>query len=140
MRLVYQPEGQPEPQEWTVDLGRLRSQEVEQIEKLTGLDYGSDYKTRLMKGNSLARRALLYTLQRRAHPHIRWTDVDFADAELVLAFDLPELREIHKAVMESSAVPEAERPAVLEELERQISAAEAVQGKALTQTVESATG
>lgn len=142
MRLVYKPEGQEEPQRWTVALGKFRSLEVEHIEKLTGWDYGSDYQMRLLKGNMLARRALLFTLLRREHPHLKFTDVDFAADEAELEFDVAELRDFRKAAESSKAVSELEREAVLEELDRQI--AEELErdgeGKVPTPTSEGATG
>ena len=143
MRLVYQPEGSSEPQKWEISLGKFRSLEVEQIEKLTGMDYGNEFKARLMKGNALARRALLFVLLRRQHPTTKFMDVDFADDELQLEMDLEELRETRKVVEVSPVISEAERPLVLAALDEQI-AEEAeragVEGKALTPTGETATG
>lgn len=143
MRLVYHPEGSTEPQRWEISLGKFRSLEVEQIEKLTGFDYGNEFKARLMKGNALARRALLFVLLRRQHPTTKFHDVDFADDELQLEMDLDELHETRKVVETSPAISEAERPLVLAALDEQI-AEEAeragVEGKAPTPTGETATG
>lgn len=146
MRLVYQPEGSPEPQRWEISLGKFRSLEVEQIERLTGMDYGNEFKARLMKGNALARRALLFILLRRQHPTTKFMDVDFADDELQLEMDLEELRETRKVVETSPAITEQERPMVLAALDQQIAeegdrAEQAgAEGKALTPTDETATG
>ncbi len=142
MRLVYTPEGQDEPQVWEFALGKLRSQEVEHIERLTGLSYGTEYKDRLLKGNMLARRALLFTLLRRQHPHYKFADVDFADEELTLEQNLDELLETRKVIETLPAIPEAERPAVLEALDQQIAEERERngEGKAPTPSGESATG
>lgn len=91
MRLTYHPAGQDEPTVWTFDLGAMRSQEVEAIEKRTGLVFGSEFREQLLKGGSLARRALLWTFQRRAHPFLRFDDVDFADSEVVIELDAREM-------------------------------------------------
>jgi hypothetical protein len=137
MRLVYAPEGQPEPTTWAVDLGKLRTMEVEAIERLTGLDYGSTFKERLLKGNSLARRALLFTLQRRQHPTLKFADVDFADDELRLEFGLAELQAMRSAVEEAPSLTDDERVAALAELDKMIDAEQpdaalgSAEGKAL---------
>lgn len=134
MRLVYHPEGQEQPTEWVINLGKFRSLEVEAIERVTGYNYGTEFRERLLKGNSLARRALLWTLQRRSHPTMKFADVDFADDELALELDRDELVEARRVVAEAATLPELEQAAVLAELDRQIAAlAEAAQeGKALT--------
>lgn len=129
MRLVYHPDGQSEPREWPIDLGKFRTLEVENIERLTGLDYGADFKKRLLQGSALARRALLYTLQRREHPHLRFSDVDFADDEVRLEFDLAELREM-RAAAAGAPMAEDQRSLVLSEIDRQIELETAAHGEA----------
>jgi hypothetical protein len=101
MKLKYTPDG-AEAQLWDVQLGKLRSHESEAIEKRTGLHYGGDFKEALLKGGMLARRALLFTMLRRTHHTIRFDDVDFADDELELQFDLDEWRRMY-AEVEASA-------------------------------------
>lgn len=134
MRLVYHPEGQDEPTVWAINLGKLRSLELEAIERATGFNYGTEFRDRLLKGNGLARRALLWTFLRRQHATLKFTDVDFADEELTLEFDLDELREIRRTVAESPAVPEPERVAMLAEIDEQIAGLEdqPAEGKAPT--------
>lgn len=83
MFLVYTPEGGDE-QRWEYRPGRLRTMEMEAIEKHTGLAYASEFKAALLKGQTSARRALLWTFLRRRHPTIKYTDVDFYDDELIL--------------------------------------------------------
>lgn len=136
MRLVYQPEGQDQPTEWAINLGKFRSLEIEAIERVTNYNYGSEFKERLLKGNALARRALLWTLQRRSHPTMKFADVDFADDELSLAFDLDELRDIRSTVADSDTFPEVDRATALAEIDKQIVELEEqpAEGKALTPT------
>jgi len=136
--LRYTPDG-GDIQEWTVQLGRFRSQEIEQIERITGLDYGTEFKSRLLKGNGKARRALLWTLQRRDHPRIKFEDVDFADDELTLVMDRAELEETRE-MLATVAMPDDERAMAYAMLERQISEAPEPPGKANTGNAESATG
>src|SRR5690349_14550535 len=110
MFLTYQPDGQTEPRRWTLNLGKLRSMEIEAIEKATGFNYGTDFKDKLLRGNGLARRALLWTLQRREHPTLKFADVDFADDELQLEMDVDELAESRAAIADAD-LPEAEKAA-----------------------------
>lgn len=83
MFLVHKPEG-GEEQRWEYRPGRLRTMEMEAIEKHTGLAYSTDFKQQLLRGQTSARRALLWTFLRRAHPTIKYADVDFCDDELTL--------------------------------------------------------
>ncbi|MEU0809513.1 hypothetical protein [Streptomyces sp. NPDC005970] len=89
MYLVYEPEGAEEPQRWKYNPKRLMSVEREDLERRTGRDY-SDFAKGVMAGNSLCRRALLYTFLRREHPKTRWEDVDFAWDELKLEYSKSE--------------------------------------------------
>lgn len=145
MFLTYKPEDGDE-QRWTIKLGKLRSLEIEQIEKLTAMDYGAEFRQRLLKGNGLARRALLFTLVRRDHPRTRFADVDFADDELILEMDLVELREVREAVVEAPTLSDDERTIALAQVDAQIAEIEAAgeqveaEGKAPTPANEGATG
>ncbi|MER7002204.1 hypothetical protein ABT297_04035 [Dactylosporangium sp. NPDC000555] len=143
MFLVYKPED-GDAQRWTVQLGKLRSGEIEQIEKLTGFDFGTDYKTRLMRGNALARRALLFTMLRRAHPRTRFADVDFADDELTLEMDVAELTELRTAIEEADALSDDERKLAISQIDRQLAEAadegREPEGKAPTPSSDVATG
>ncbi|WP_320069751.1 hypothetical protein [Micromonospora sp. RTGN7] len=127
MRLIYRPDGQPE-QAWPVNLGRFRVAECEAIERRTGLPYGTEYKTALLKGATAPRRALLWTLLRRDHHTLRFEDVDFYDDELQLVFDVDELREMRDATAEAPGIGESERGQALAALDAEIDAALAAAG------------
>lgn len=92
MWFVYSPED-AERQEWWFDPKKIRSQEAEAIEKRTGWDW-SEFGVHLLQGSVLARRALLWTYQRRVHPKLRFEDVDFAAGEIELEFSREELEAI----------------------------------------------
>lgn len=124
MQLIYTPDGQ-ESQRWPIDLGKLRVQECEAIEKRTGLAYGTEYKEALLKGGTAARRALLWTLLRRDHPRTRYEDVDFADGELVLEFDLGEYHAMRAAVADDATLTDDDRARGLAVLDQAIAEAEA---------------
>jgi hypothetical protein len=97
--LVYQPEGQDEPTRWRYDPRKLMSVEREAIERRTERNF-ADFTQDVLKGNSLCRRALLFTFLRRDHPKTRWEDVDFAWDELRLEFSKAEYRRFREELME----------------------------------------
>lgn len=100
MYLVYQPEGAEEPQRWKYDPKRLLSVEREDLERRTGRNF-SQFTQDVLQGNSLCRRALLFTFLRREHPKTRFEDVDFLWDELRLEYSKAELLEMRQAVLES---------------------------------------
>ncbi|MDT0306874.1 hypothetical protein RM780_07840 [Streptomyces sp. DSM 44917] len=89
MYLVYKPEGQDEPTRWKYDFRRLNTMEREAIERRTGLDF-AEWTTKVLRGNSTARRALLFTFLRRDHPGIKWEDVQFEWDEVRLEYSRSE--------------------------------------------------
>ncbi|MFI6700321.1 hypothetical protein ACIBJC_15310 [Streptomyces sp. NPDC050509] len=101
MFLIYQPEGQDEPTRWRYQPKKLMSVEREDIERRTGKNF-SDFTTAVVQGNSLCRRALLFTFLRRDHPKTRFEDVDFAWDELKLEYSRQELEQIRKNILENT--------------------------------------
>ncbi|MEU4214042.1 hypothetical protein [Actinoplanes sp. NPDC026623] len=100
MLLNYHPAGQDEATVYEFKLEHLRSKEIEAIEKRTGgMAFGSEFREALLKGSALARRALLWTFERRQHPFRKFDDVDFADGEVVLELDAGELVEQREQVL-----------------------------------------
>ena len=100
MYLVYKPEGAEEPTRWKYDPKKLMSVEREDIERRTGRDYAEFVKSVAM-GNSLCRRALLFTFLRREHPKTRFEDVDFAWDELELQYSKAEYLEMREHALET---------------------------------------
>ncbi|MYV64435.1 hypothetical protein GT043_00320 [Streptomyces sp. SID2131] len=117
MYLVYQPEGQAEPTRWRYNPRKLMSVEREDIERRTGKNF-SEFTTAVLQGNSLCRRALLYTFLRREHTRTRFDDVDFAWDELRLEYSRQELMEMREKV--AASTHGAERAAALEALDKDI--------------------
>lgn len=99
MFLVYQPEGQDEPTRWRYNPKKLMSVEREDLERRTGRNF-SEFTTDVLKGNSLCRRALLFTFLRRDHPKTRFEDVDFAWDELTLEYSRQEYEEMRGKALE----------------------------------------
>ncbi|MFB7867000.1 hypothetical protein [Streptomyces sp. NPDC056069] len=100
MFLIYQPEGQDEPTRWRYNPRKLMSVEREDIERRTGKNF-SDFTAAVLQGNSLCRRALLFTFLRRDHPKTRFEDVDFAWDELTLEYSKQEWQEMRAKVVET---------------------------------------
>lgn len=117
MYLVYKPEGQAEPTRWRYNPRKLMSVEREDLERRTGKNF-TDFTSAVLQGNSLCRRALLYTFLRRDHPKTRFDDVDFAWDELTLEYSRQELIDMREKVSESTHG--AERAAALEALDKDI--------------------
>lgn len=99
MYLVYQPEGQ-EPQRWTYNPKKLMSVEREDLERRTDRNF-SDFTKDVLAGNSLCRRALLFTFLRRDHAKVRFEDVEFAWDELRLEYSKQEYEQMREKVCES---------------------------------------
>jgi hypothetical protein len=131
MFLVYTPEGGDE-QQWHVRLGRLKTMEMEAIEKHTGLAYATEFKAQLIKGQTSARRALLWTMLRRQHPTLKYADVDFYDDELNLRRDRDEIAEEIAAVegMSDQDISPADRQMTIGVLRQQLATASEPPGKA----------
>lgn len=89
MYLVYQPEGSDEPQRWPYNPRKLMSAEREAIEKRTGTPF-AEFTQAVLKGSSVARRALLWVMLKRDHPTMKYDDVDFAWDELKLEYSKQE--------------------------------------------------
>jgi hypothetical protein len=118
--LVYSPEGDEEPQRWKYNPRKLMSAERENIERLTGSTW-AEFTKKVVEGSSLCRRALLYTFLKRAHPTLKFDDVDYAWDELELAYSKGELQQMREAAADS--VPADMRAAVLARLDEQIAEA-----------------
>ncbi|RSS51366.1 hypothetical protein [Streptomyces sp. WAC01280] len=108
MFLAYQPEGQSEPTRWRYNPRRLMTVERETIERLTGKNF-TEFTTDVLQGNSLARRALLYTFLRRDHPKTKFEDVEFFWDELKLEYSKQEWEEMRARAAENLVGAEREQ-------------------------------
>lgn len=100
MFLIYQPEGQAEPTRWRYNPKKLMSVEREDLERRTGRHF-TEFTTAVLEGNSLCRRALLFTFLRRDHPKTKFEDVDFAWDELRLDYSRQEYERMRESVLET---------------------------------------
>ncbi|MCZ4099841.1 hypothetical protein [Streptomyces sp. H39-C1] len=89
MFLVYQPEGSEEPQRWSYNPRKLMDVEREVIERRTEMTF-AEFTQAVVKGSSLARRALLFVMLKREHPTTKYDDVHFLWDELKLEYSKQE--------------------------------------------------
>lgn len=139
MILIYRPEGQEE-RRWTFQPGRLKVADMEAIQKRTGMPYGTEFKAKLLQGDVVARRALLWLMLRRDHPITRWEEVDFYDDELTLERDRDELAEEIAAVEEFGGISDEDRATALAVLRQQLETAPEAPGKAPATSSDEPTG
>lgn len=92
MWVTYRPDDQ-DVQEWWLHLDDIGDNEAEMIEARSGLDW-EEWKVRLLRGNTRARRALLWALLRRQHLALRYEDVHFSRRTFEIEFDAQELGEM----------------------------------------------
>lgn len=100
MFLVLHREGEEAPTRWRYEPKKLMSVEREDLERRTGRHF-AQFTQDVLQGNSLCRRALLFTYLRREHPKTRFEDVDFGWDELKLEYSKQEYEEMRKGVLES---------------------------------------
>lgn len=124
MIIVYSPEG-GDKQQWEFAPGKVRSTEVERIEKRypggDDVGYWPTFLADVNKGSVTARRVLLWHLIRRDHPTLRWEDTpDFYADELSVVMSLTELVEIRDRVSRDKAIDAEIREQAIDALTAQI--------------------
>lgn len=120
MFLIYKPAGEP-VREFVFKPDDVLNREAEQIEKVLGCTW-TEFLERVQKGQTAARRALLWTMLRREHSVLRFPDVEFKVGELDLEFDKDELTEMRDGMLTApdAAFDGRDRDAVVSVLEQQI--------------------
>ncbi len=129
MRLTYHQDGTEVPKVWdNLSLGRFRSREVEAVERVTKMAWGTEFKMAILAGNMLARRALLWTLIKRDHAKYRFDDLDPFDDEVTVELSSAEWQEHYDEVAKSPLNPgktEEDREFALAAIQEQIRKAKA---------------
>lgn len=122
MFLVYQPDGEDE-RRWVIKPRRMSNFEAEAIEKRTGMTF-EQFGEALLRGSTLARRALLWTMLRREHPTVKFEDVSFAMGELRIEQDRQELLAMREMLAtDYEFESEAIRSLALAQVDKQIAEA-----------------
>lgn len=115
MYLVYQPEGTDEPKRWPYNPRKLMSAEREAIERRCGMTF-AEFTQAVLKGSSLARRALLWVLLKREHPTMKFDDVEFAWDELKLEYSKQEYGQMIEDASDNPQLSGEARVSVLQTL------------------------
>lgn len=134
MIFTYHPDGSSEPTSWTVDLGKLRVQEMIAIEKRSGLRYGTEFKQAVMLGGAEARLALLWTLRRRTEHTLKFDDIDFSDEEVKLEMDTDEWAKLRQETVDNKKLSDSAREEQLRIIDLAASDAPEPPGKSQTPT------
>ena len=133
MDVTYKPED-GSVQRWSFNSGRVRTGEAEQIEARAGMRY-EEWVLGVQSGSARARRVLLWHLLRRDHPKLRFEDTpDFYVDELVVEYDVVELRDLLARLDDPKAPVKGEAAEQLRELltaEIEAAAARGDEGKDL---------
>ncbi|WP_282686331.1 MULTISPECIES: hypothetical protein [unclassified Streptomyces] len=117
MFLVLHREGEEAPTRWRYEPKKLMSVEREDIERRTGRHF-TQFTSDVLQGNSLCRRALLFTYLRRDHPKTKFEDVDFGWDELTLEYSRQEYLKMREGVLEN--LHGDELAAALRQIDQQI--------------------
>ncbi len=124
MLVTYKPEG-TEPKTWKWTPGRVLVSECAIVEKVYGKTWEM-FAAEVQQGSARARRVLLWHLQRRDHPMLRFEDApDFYADELSIGYDEGELRSMRDEVADNAGLTGTERDVALAALDREIAEAEA---------------
>jgi hypothetical protein len=123
MWLVYKPDEESEPQELWLDLDDIPDRETEMLEARSGFDW-EEFKLKVLKANTKARRALLWYMLRREHHTLRYEDVKFTPKTFTVEFDAQELGQ-QVAELEKIESPSEIQSMALEAFRFQIASGEA---------------
>lgn len=123
MLVTYTPDGdKAQSKSWVFEPGRVRLSEAAAVEKQYGESW-EKFVADVQAGGARARRVLLWLLQRRAHPILRFDDTpDFYLDEVVLEHTLDELTAI-RARLEQAGLSESDLDTASALLDAQIAEA-----------------
>lgn len=126
MKVTYKPENPAdgEHREWQFNSARVRSQVCIVIEKTWGKGDYDEWRDAVLKGDTHARRVLLWHLLKQENATLRFDDTpDFYYDELSVEFDAIELRAYREQVESmvlKPGVSEADREAFLRAIDDEL--------------------
>lgn len=106
-----------ETRSYDFEPARLMSVEAEHVEKKTGKPYEQAVGD-IVAGSALARRALLWVLEKRTHPTLAWEGFDYPYGAVEISFDKTELDELIDGVTKAPGMADEDRAAALAQLQR----------------------
>jgi hypothetical protein len=148
VKIVYTPEGQP-AQEWNLLPGKIRESRAEMIERRYARLIGEksvpfeQWRMALLQDEASARRVALWHLLNLIHPTLKIEDVDYVRDELKVTASKLELGELRISIETAGGLDDAQREAMLANIDVQIAAAHDDQddaGKALSTSSGNVTG
>jgi hypothetical protein len=122
MHVTYTPEdpADGDRQEWTVSLGRMRQSEAVLLEKTFG-GTKDEFDIAVQRGDSHARRVLLWHLMRQDHPRMPFKSTpDFFVDEIEIELGEKELEKLRGQIAKAPQLTEFERTTMLDALEAQL--------------------
>lgn len=123
MRILFTP-ADGEKREYAFDPDRtLTAVEAGVVESLTGMDYRGEFEGRVHTSVK-AQRALLYVLEKRTHPVLRFDDFDYPAGAVDIDLEAADIERMRQKVTESQNRPEVKAAALA-----QLDAAEAELGE-----------
>lgn len=129
MLLHYKPDGVTEPATYEVNFKRVRRSEAIILEKQYGRTW-AQFATDVMTGSVDALAALLWLVQRREHPTLRFDDLpDFYLEEVELDFSADEWRVMRDEARKSDDPQAAMAASVAEQMLAEAEAREAAAGE-----------
>lgn len=120
MLVTFQPEGQEKPTEWQFRPQEVKQSQAEMIEKRSGMNF-PEWTEGLGKGNSVARKVLLWHLMTRDGHPVRIEEIpDFRYADLKVDPSLDEMQDIRETIITSTDISDEDRTSALEAVDAQI--------------------
>lgn len=116
MFLVYTPD-EGDEQRYFYNPNKLMSPEMEAIERVTDRNW-TVFTADVVQGNALCRRALLWVMQKRVHPTLKFGDVSMSWEQVKLEYSREELMSMIESVRDSGAG--AQQAVAIEQLERDL--------------------
>jgi len=107
MYLVYTP-AEGDVQRYQFDPNSMPNFDAEAIERVTGWTLG-EWGEKIQKGSVLATRALLWVLQRRTHPTLKFANVEFTTDQVSSEAEPAELIAARDAALEDDELTEDKR-------------------------------
>ncbi len=118
MYLIFRPADGDE-QRYQFDVNKMPNIDAEAIERVTDWTLG-EWQQKMQAGSILANRALLWILQRRIHPTLKFAAVSFTIDQLDAELEPDELIAARDAATQDDNIDEAERASRLEAIHQQM--------------------
>ena len=117
MYVIFRSDG--EEQRYHFDAVKVTNFEAEAVERETGWTW-SEFGERLQRNSVTAMHALLWILQRRVHPTLKYRDVAFDMGQIEVEPELSELYEARDAAQDDRSLSDERRAEILAQIATEI--------------------